>query len=164
MKSSAFSQTAKFGVSCYFDGYWSKWLMAEACVYGGYSGFIIYFDDEGKWNYRFKFTIDDMKFPNRKQRKKDIKNNKFYEFVGTVEYYISDDFPSMLSVFRKHKRFYLLPAKLDNGRPTKKVTSKAVFKVQAFKDLPRVYNMWFDDVGIAIDLGSVYFQHKEEYN
>ena len=44
------------------------------------------------------------------------------------------------------------PAKLKNGRPTKKITSKATIKIKAFKDLPRTYNIFFDNVGLGVTL------------
>lgn len=148
----------------YFDGFWSPWIASsEARVYGNYEGFIIYTDADGPWDYRFKFTIHDFKVPNKKQRKKDIKANKYYEFSGTVEYYISDDNPSAREAFRKNKGPKFISAKSDNGWPTRKVTSKATIRVRAFKDYPRTYNIWYDGVALGIDLNTTYFTHEVEY-
>ena len=53
------------------------------------------------------------------------------------------------------------PAKLDNGRPTKKVTKKATIKIAPFKDRPQTYNIWFENVGFAINLNDTYFPGVE---
>ena len=155
----SFNALGQIKTCAYFDGYWSEWRPESSVVKikGNYDGFILYLEKEGPWNYRFKFTIDNMFFPNKKQRKKDIKEGNFYEFTGTVEYYITDDYPTILELFRKNKGALFAPAKLENGRPTKKVTSRATIKVAAFKDLPKDYNIWFDRVAFGISLGTLYF-------
>ena len=100
----SFNSSAQIKFCAYFDGFWSPWTAsADAKVYGNYEGFIIYTDSEGPWDYRFKFTIDDFKVPNKKQRKKDIKAKRSYVFSGTVEYYVSDIYPSAISAFRENK-------------------------------------------------------------
>ena len=145
-------------VNGYFDGYWAKWIQpSDLEINGDYDGFIIYQKSEGPWEYRFKFTINNMKFPNKKQRKKDIKADKWYVFTGTVEYYISNSYPSALEAYRKKKGPLLAPAKLNNGKPAKKITSKATIKIAAFEKYPKVYNIWYDKVALAIDLGKSHF-------
>lgn len=158
------NSSAQLTGACYFDGYWSQWhsFGSGTKIKGNYDGFIIYLDKEGPWEYRFKFTINNLKFPNKKQRKKDIKADKWYEFTGTVEYYITDKYLSVLSIFRDAKKPLFAPAKLDSGRPTKKITSNATIKIAPFKDVPKVYNIWFDNVGFAIDLNTLYFPEKIE--
>ena len=159
----SFGASAKIGAAVYFDGYWSEWkhFGSGEELHGNYDGFVIYIKKEGIWNYRFKFKIDNMTFPNKKQRKKDIKANKWYEFTGTVEYYITDNYPTVLKLFRDAKGPMFAPAKLDNGRPTKKITSKAKIKIAAFKDLPEVYNIWFDGVGFGIDFNGASFPNQK---
>lgn len=155
---------AQLRVCGYFDGYWSSWVdVSDVQIYGNYEGFILYNKSEGPWDYRFKFTIDNFKVPNKKQRKKDIKSDTFYTFSGTVEYYISDDNPSVLFNFRNRKGPCFIGSKLDNGRPTKKITSKATIKVAPFKDVPTTYNIWFDGVALGINLNTIRFSHDVKY-
>ena len=155
----SFNSEAQIWANAYFDGYWGEWksMGPVAKIKGNYDGFIIYLDKEGPWEYRFKFTVNNMTFPDKKQRKKDIKTDTWYTFTGTVEYYISDDYPTILSAFRAKKEVTFLPAKLQSGRPTKKVTSRATIKIAPFKDLPKCYNIWFDNVGFGINLNDTYF-------
>jgi hypothetical protein len=159
----SFESFAQLRGAGYFDGYWSNWasLGTGTKIKGNYDGFILYLDNEGPWEYRFKFTVNNMVFPSKKQRKNDIKNDTWYEFTGTVEYYITDDYPSILSIFRTQKGLMFAPAKLKNGRPTKKITSRAKIKIAAFKDLPEAYNIWFDNVGVGINLNGQYFPNVE---
>ena len=160
----SFNSSAQIRINGYFDGYWATWVNApEAQIYGSYDGFIIHTKEEGPWNYRFKFDIDNFKVPDKKQRKKDIKNDTWYTFTGTVEYYISDDNPSILQNFRNNKGPVFIAAKLKNGRPTKKIRSRATIKVAPFKDVPTVYNIWFDNVGVGINLNTVRFSHEVVY-
>ena len=150
----AFSQIRD---NAYFDGYWGKWSYSGVEIHGNYDGFITYYESEGPWEYRFKFTIDNFKVPNKKQMKKDIKANKWYEYSGTVEYYMTDDLGTIYNVFKKNKLPVFVCAKLGDGRKTRKIKSKAKICIAAFKNQPEVYNFWFDNVGYAINLNGVKF-------
>ena len=46
----------------------------------------------------------------------------------------------------------------DVGRPVKKVVSRATIKISPYKDYPTCYNIWYDNVGLAIDLNKIKFQ------
>lgn len=153
--------TAQIKLCGYFGGYWSEWRYAStAKIYGGYNGFIIYDSSDGPWYPYFKFTISNYYIPSDKGiRKNNIKNNSWYEFSGTVEYYISDDYLSAYENFKKKSGPSFVAPKpfQDKGRPVKKITSRARIKIAPFKDHPRVYNIWFDKVGLGIDLNDIHF-------
>lgn len=143
------------GLAVHFDNYWSDWRYADADylkIEGSYSGFILYTKEDGPWNYRFKFTIDRYVNPDKKTKKKHRKENLWYTYTGTVEYYICDDYPSIYDVFSRHKAASFVPKVLESGRPTKKITSRATIKIAPYKNNPRTYNIWFDNVGLAISL------------
>lgn len=152
--------TAQIKLSCYFDGYWSAWHAYRSSIRGGYDGFILYNPSDGPWYPFFKFTINNYYIPSDKgTRNNNIKNNRWYEFSGTVEYYICDDFPSAYQGFKKYREPVLIDPKRtqDEGRPVKKITSRATIKIAPFKDHPKVYNIWFENVGYGIDLGNMHF-------
>lgn len=159
----SFNSDAQIKACGHFDGYWSDWkdMGTETEIKGNYDGFIIYLDKEGPWEYRFKFKVNNMTFPNKRQRKKDIKTDTWYTFSGTVEYYITDSYPTIIQLFRAAKGPMFAPAKLDNGRPTKKVTKRATIKIAPFKDRPKTYNIWFENVGFGINLNNSYFPGVE---
>ena len=48
---------------------------------------------------------------------------------------------------------------VDKGQmPCVKRTVQATIKIAPYKDHPKVYNIWFEDVAMAIDLGNMYFK------
>lgn len=65
-------------------------------------------------------------------------------------------------MFRAARGPMFVPAKLENGRPTKKITSKATIKIAPFKYLPRTYNIFFDNVGLGITLDGKFSSVKYE--
>lgn len=142
-------------VCAYFDGFWSDWESAEKTgIRGNYDEFIIYRQKDGPWEYGFKLKIDNMSFPDKGQREKDLKANKWYRFSGKVEYYIDYFNPSALEMFREHKGPRLIGA---TGCDNKKITSRAIIKIAPFIDYPKVYTIFYDSVGLGIDLGTTRF-------
>ena len=146
--------------AAYFDGYWSDWKsdsQVNWAIRGSYAGFIIYPKASGPWEPWFKFTINNFYMPDAKTRKKNVKYGQWYEFTGTVEYYISDDYISAYQIFKTRRGASFVNPKQPDGRPTKKVTSQAKIKIAPYKDHPTVYNIWYDNVGLGIDLNNIYF-------
>ena len=154
------SMSAQIGFAAYFDGYWSDWKSYSQdkwSIRGSYAGFIIYQKESGPWEPWFKFTINNFYMPDAKTRKWNVKYRQWYEFTGTVEYYICDDYLSAYELFKTMRGASLVPPNLPDGRPTKKVTSQAKIKIAPYKDHPTVYNIWYDNVGLAINLNNIYF-------
>lgn len=152
--------TAQIKTCCYFDGYWSDWQYSNSVIRGGYNGFMIYKSSDGPWYPLFKFIINNYYIPSDKEtRKNNITYNRWYEFSGTVEYYISDDFTSAYQCFKKNGGPHFVRSKYyqDLGMPVKKITSRATIKIAPFKDHPKVYNIWFDNVALGIDLDTLHF-------
>ena len=80
--------SAQIKLAGYFDGFWSSWGEdSRTQVYGNYEGFIIHTQEDGPWNYRFKFEIDNFNVPNKKQRKKTLKKRNgmcFLVLLNTI--------------------------------------------------------------------------------
>lgn len=141
---------------CFFDGFWSDWKRVEpsVSVYGSWDSFIMFDKNSGdKWEPQFKVTINNLSVPNKKQRKKDVKDKVWYEFDGTVEYNLPIDGMNILEWFRYFKGALLLdkPA-LEEAleQDARKVVSRATIKIPAFEKRPLVYNVYFDNVGVGI--------------
>ena len=86
-----------------------------------------------------------------------LKQRKWYEYHGTVEYYVTEQYPTITSVL---KTFEFPTFDCDSGtdgNPCVKRTANATIKIAPYKDHPRCYNIYFDDVVVAIDLGSAHF-------
>lgn len=154
------SISAQIKRCAYFDGYWSDWKFDSQInwtIRGSYSGFSIYPKEAGPWDPWFKFTINNFYMPDAKTRKQNVKYGHWYEFTGFVEYYISDDYISAYQLFKSSRGAAFINPKQPDGRPTKKVTSQAKIKIAPYKDHPTVYNIWYDNVGLGIDLNNIYF-------
>lgn len=176
----AYSQTKKF--CCYYDGYWSKWRSFSAQINGNYNGFILYNPWEHPSNYYFSFEIDNRTPPTKKEVKNHYKKDIWWEYQGTVEYYVCDIYPTIKDCFVQFGRPLMksdlestdYSNKLSILRATRinqqgsftlkgltKRTARAKIKIEPYshKTLkPKVYNIWFDGIGFGIDLDRSYFK------
>lgn len=179
-----FSQEMKF---CFnYDGYWGDW---KSCylwykIYGSYDGFLIYINGEHPSDYFFNFEIDNRIAPSKKEVKEHTKSNTWWEYTGTVEYYVCDVYPTIKDCFKQFGR-PLFKSDLETTEYSNKLsvlratrirqqgsfvvkgltkrTARAKIKIAPYshKTLkPKVYNIWFDDVGFGIDLGGKYFSES----
>lgn len=153
---------ATIGVCCYYDGYWGEWKPLSIDLYGNYGGFIFYNSGDHKSNYVFKFQISNYITPTKKAIRYMKKNNRWFEYEGTVEYWVHEDYPTIKDVFKKFgcpMRFRFESQYSDNKKPTVKRVAKAKIQIAPnfYKNHPRVYNIWFDDVGFGIDLRNNFF-------
>lgn len=160
----------------YYDGFWGNWQQDNidgiAC-YGNYTGFVCYWnyqDIYGYWrdhpsDWFFKFQINNYVEPSKKEKKQHIKKDVWFEYTGTVEYYISDEYQDIKSILKSSPDHtvsrFVRPSRhrVEEGKmPCVKRTVQARIKIAPYKDHPKVYNIWFDGVGVAIDLGNTYFK------
>ena len=99
---SSMSQTKKF--CCYYDGYWGKWSSFSAEMRGSYNGFVLYLPWEHPSNYFFSFDIDNRTPPTKKEVKEHGKKGLWWEYTGTVEYYVCDVYPTIRDCFKEFGR------------------------------------------------------------
>lgn len=177
-----YSQTKKF--ACYYDGYWSEWRSFSAKLNGNYNGFIIYSPWEHPSNYYFSFEIDYRTPPTKKEVKEHFKKKEWWEYRGTVEYYVCDVYPTIKDCLKQYGR-PLMKSDVEsddyNGklsvlrasrirqqgsfvpRGLTKRTASATIKIAPYshKTLrPKVYNIWFEGIGFGIDMDNSYFQDR----
>jgi len=151
---------AQISLCAYLDGYWSSWTTGYGLkIQGNYNGFIIYDENDGPWDPMFKFTINNF-YMDTDSRSRKLQGDRWYEFSGTVEYKICDQYLTAYSLFKDQKgpSFITDRALKEAGRPGKKVTSRATIKIAPYKDHPKVYNIFYDNVGLGIDLNNIYFK------
>lgn len=161
---SLFSSSASDIYTCVnVNGYWSNWVYRSMMVYGRYSSIQIggYNDDYRlcePWDYSFKFTINNYHAPTKKELKYHYKNNIWFEYSGTVEYWVNDEYPTIEAVFRNFK----WPAIAQTGKTIRaKRTAKAIIRIAPYKKHPKIYNIIFDNVGFAIDLKNCHWDKNE---
>lgn len=151
------------GFSVYYNGYWGNWELYDARIYGNYSSIAFYhpLDHPSKWTH--KFTIDNYSTPSKKEIKEHWKKKIAYEYQGTFEYYITDYYPSIKKIFESWNYPCVFPSQHNTEKgdmPCVKRTVPAKIKILPYKDHPRVYNIWFEDVGFAINLCKYSFEQK----
>lgn len=160
---------AQIRTCAYYDGYWGKWeerwipklyLPREDYynLYGDYSGFIVYDKEGHPSQYTFKFQIDNYVPPSKKEIKEHYKRQEWYEHTGTVEYFVVESAPTIKDILKKWGfPIYYHDSNRFKGEPTARRIANATIKIAPYKKHPTVYNIWFDDVAIAIELVYVHF-------
>lgn len=162
--------SAQIKVCCYYDGYWSEWEEAYLSdlygrldptipylkIYGNYSGFCTYGNTAHPSTYSFKFQITNYTIPDKKTKKEHLKKGKWYEYSGTVEYYVKEDLPTIKDILKRESIFGHFPS-ITPSYGTRKRSVNATIQIAPYKDHPRVYNIWFEGVGVGIDIGTIYF-------
>lgn len=166
--------SAQIRVCAYYDGYWGEWEdgavggflfgkpdpygdLPYLKVYGNYSGFCIYYSDSHPSAYTFKFQANNYVTPDKKTKKTHIKNNEWYEYNGTVEYYVYDDRPTIRNILKEPTGFVHFPVVKPTIQSARKRIANATIQIAPYKEHPKVYNIWFEGVGVGIDLGTIYF-------
>ena len=159
---------AQIKTNSWHDGYWGEWKSHttrynyfpptfEYSLYGGYSGFIIYKKGAHPSEYIFKFEANSYQIPDKKTIKEHYKNNVWYEYSGTVEYYVTESYPTIAAVLRTYGFPYFNCNSGYDGNPCVKRTANATIKIQPYRKHPECYNINFDDVAVAISFDGVYF-------
>lgn len=144
-------------ISYNIDGYWSQWKELrdhgsysdyQCRLYGNYGGFQIYNYNKNPWDYFFKFEITAFSKPTKEEIKAHYKNGQWYEYYGIVEYFVSEDYPTIESSLRTGR---FVGEDFTYGKKVKRSTV-AKIRIAPYKTHPEVYNILFDDVGVAIQI------------
>lgn len=162
--------SAQIKICGYYDGYWGEWEEAYHTnlygmfdttlpylkIYGNYSGFCTYQNTAHPSTYSFKFQITNYVVPDKKSRKEHLKSGKWYEYNGTVEYYVNNELPTIKQIMKRSSIFGSFPL-ITPSTDTRKRNVNATIQIAPYKDHPRVYNIWFEGVAVGIDLNTVFF-------
>jgi len=169
----------------YYDGYWSDWKSQyDWEIKGSYNGFIIYDKFTHPSNYFFKFYVAGRIAPDKKEIKQHYKSKTWWEYGGSVEYYVCDVYPTFKDCIKElgrplkkedletteyqNKLSILRASYLSKGNsfsPTglTKKSSPAKIKIAPYpkkSKVPQVYNIWFDGVGLGFDMGWRFFENR----
>lgn len=143
-----------FTWSCFYNGYWGKWEEAFGYeAYGNYSGFVIYTSSNHPSEYVFKFQID-TSIPPQVRMEGENGKERWYHYQGTVEYYVSEDYPTIVDVLKTYGHPYIHPSSYSSG-PIAKRIARAEIKTwkRPWNDKrhPNCYNFVFDGIAVGID-------------
>lgn len=147
--------------SVFVNGYWGEWKSFGYNInfYGNYGGFCLYEKNHHPSQFFFRFSIDNYQSPTKDQLKRARKSNTWFEYTGTVEYFVNDEYPTIEKQYLKP--CFIMPYKpysYSADGPRVKRTTRAKIKIAPYKDHPVVYNIWFDNVGFGINLETSYFK------
>ena len=154
---------AQLSTCAYIDGYWGKWKPqyfkhSGEVIYdaiGSNSGFTVFSKFNHPSNYCFRFQISSYTPPSKDMIKYHYKNNIPFEYNGYVEYFVSDYHPTIKSALKAVEFVSVSSGDYNSS----KRTAKAIIKILPYKKHPKCYNIFFEDVGIGIDLGSWEFNN-----
>lgn len=141
---------------CY-GGDWSSWYPVDAKVSAYTDGSGIILKTSGGREF-FTFQINHFIPPTKKEIKEHKKTNQWFEYTGTVTYYVSDSYPTA-SDLAKHNTL-VRPNPRTDVTPVVKRTAIATIKIAPFKKAPYCYNVWFDGIGIGVDIRGFSFGDK----
>ncbi|MBP3344153.1 MAG: hypothetical protein J6L20_07405 [Bacteroidales bacterium] len=155
ISSGAFSQNVfRYKYSSYIDGYWSEWSDEYfKCLHINNFGTVltIFGEHEHPSEYSCKITITNFYIPSKKDMRKIKKSGKFLEYSGYVEYYPWEW--DKLRTDKDRARDFVnrgLTKVRNESNKLRKV--RATISIQPFDNYPRVWNVFFDGVGFAINL------------
>jgi hypothetical protein len=134
------------------DGYWSAWKYDYiVMLQGKYDEFIIYQSYDHPSDYSIKVKIYGMNMEvDKKERKRRIKENQWYEYRGSIEYYTNDYHPNVKETLREQ----FLPGSFATAAQTgsKIHIRPATIRIAPYKKRPVTYNILFDGLGIGLSL------------
>lgn len=106
------------------------------------------------WDWCFSFEVDNYVKPDKKTRKQHQKDNTWYEYSGWVEYYVTDDYPTIQKVL-EYYQFPMIQPTGDTARAKRR--ARATIKIQPYKKEPTCFNIYFDGVGVGISFSKFPF-------
>ena len=137
------------------DNYWSRWTYKCYEVTGTYADFVLFkaWDHPSAFNLRIK--VNNYTKPSKSEIKDYIKNDKWFEYSGTVEYWVSEEYPTIKDALKKTGDLVSNPDSKhsfpESGAKVKR-TANAVIKMKRNKDgSPRGYCLFFDGIGYGIE-------------
>ena len=81
----------------------------------------------------------------KKEKKRRIKKEESYQYNGTIEFYLSDTAPTVLSWV---KSFGIMTPN-SKFKDSRMVSFPAVIKIKPYKENPELYMVYFENMGIA---------------
>ena len=139
----------------YQNGTWYPWREGSYVTLSGtWNFFAVHSEHNDASQFYFRIKIDNFTIPSKKVRKEHIKNNKWYEYSGYIEYWIDDEHMDFVSAIGKDSSLGVVPDAVTpwgkyDGRPVIAKKSPAIIQIQPYKNNPQLFNIWFEGIGYA---------------
>ena len=143
-----------------YKGSWSKWSKVfggELSHYHDESGIVL--TTSGGLTY-FKFQINNYVPPTKRERKDHLKSGKWFAYTGIVEYSVNDMLPTAEAIAKAAR--FVKPDPRNDLTPTVQRRTSCTIKVAPYKALPSCYAVYFDGIGVGIDIQGVSFQGEKK--
>lgn len=151
----------------YYDGYWSShWESYDylVIVNGTYNKFCLHLYSVHPSEFFFKVSISNPSKYSDQEIRQRYKSKEWLVYKGVVEYYVTDKYPTIKDVLKGIQKHELAWGWIGGDYNTKeddakrfggiavKRTAEAEVRIKPYRknEKGRVYNIFFDDVGIAI--------------
>ena len=102
------------------------------------------------------FQITNFRFPDKKEREEHLKSGKSFSYYGTIEYYVNSALPTAEDIAKR----CLLVAPYPRSEIETPTLRRSVceIRIKPFKKEPEVWNIFFDNIGIAISTKGLKFK------
>lgn len=132
-----------------YRGDWSSWRSCPGKIskYTDDSGIIL--RSQGGTEF-FSFRINNYFPPSKNKLKEARKNDTWLVYYGSVEYYVSDTYPTAESFCKANT--FVIPNPRRDETPTVKRRAFCTIKIAPYKKHPELYFIEFDDVAIEISI------------
>jgi hypothetical protein len=144
------SQNANAQEVCFnYKGAWSAWEAYPGRIskYTDDSGLIL--RSSGGIEF-FKFQISNYRKPTKKEIKEHYKNKQPFTYYGTVDYYVSDRYPTAED-WSKASTFIIPNPRMDQT-PTVLRHTVCEIRILPYKKHPEVYFVGFDNIAVEISV------------
>lgn len=157
---SAQNSFAQWKESFNYRGDWSLWQSSQGNIfhYDDDSGIIL--KTPGGQTY-FSFQITNYTPPTKKQLKEHLESRQWFEYIGVVEYSVNDAYPTAEAI-AKASRFVIPNPRIDQTPSVLRRTTCRI-KIEPYEKLPANYNVYFDNIGVAISIQNITFQGQNKH-
>ena len=146
---------SQIALCSYYNQNWGKWSNYNMKYKGTYDEISFYQPEDHPSDWQWKFTINNYKVPSKKELKAYRKRKEWLTYYGTFEYYIDDNNLSIQDMIQEYGYPIVNPKNhrtYKGDRPCKRKTVNAIIRICPYKKHPVVYNIFFEGVGLGIDL------------
>ena len=139
---------------CY-KGEWSSWESFDTYISRNNDGSMYELKTPGGRTF-FAFYMNNFLPPTRREIIARQESDTWYVYNGSVEYYVNDRYPTAETLAKACTLVQPNPRK--DVTPNVQRTCSATIKVQPYKKTPEVFNIWFDNIGIGVDISNIIFK------
>lgn len=159
-------KSTQYDFCAYYNGKWTEWhsrrngmglagwqvsLIRNYNSFGGIAFNIVSF--EKIVGTPFQFHIENYIPPTKKEVKQHLKDNEWYVYKGWVEYYVNDDSPTIKDLLEEYHFPVIYPNKKKANNSICVIRkAEATIKIAPYKEYPKVFNIYFDNVGVGVDV------------